>query len=193
MSLQTVCPKVKFRPPFQRRQNPKTASLVAPRTERNLFLYKAQEGSKNIPVECFCVGNPRRGFPGARWRTTNRGFYLGVENSRILPTSTARAGVHRIAQKARFYLYFFNPVSAVHNLYRYMFHAHGRAKYYFYFDPCLHAFAVHRHALTFLYVFDDVFDQSFKLFVAVDAVCHRVNRMFDGGMGFAVKIFADFF
>ena len=30
---------------------------------KSLSLIKAQEGSKNIPVECFCVGNPRRGFP----------------------------------------------------------------------------------------------------------------------------------
>ena len=29
---------------------------------KSLSLIKAQEGSKNIPVECFCVGNPRRGF-----------------------------------------------------------------------------------------------------------------------------------
>ena len=34
------------------------------------------------------MGNPRRGFPGARWRTTNRGFYLVLKtalSSRNLP------------------------------------------------------------------------------------------------------------
>ena len=30
------------------------------------FLHKAQEGRRNSPVDCFGVGNPRRGFPESR-------------------------------------------------------------------------------------------------------------------------------
>ena len=32
------------------------------------FLHKAQEGRRNSPVDCFGVGNPRRGFPESRRR-----------------------------------------------------------------------------------------------------------------------------
>ena len=32
---------------------------------------KAQEGSQNSPVDCFGVGNPRRGFPGAKNKSHN--------------------------------------------------------------------------------------------------------------------------
>ena len=31
-----------------------------------LRIPKAQEGRRNSPVDCFGVGNPRRGFPGAK-------------------------------------------------------------------------------------------------------------------------------
>ena len=61
--LQAVCPKVKFRPPFQRRQNPKTASLVAPRTERNLFLYISAGGEQKYSGGIFLCGEPSPGVP----------------------------------------------------------------------------------------------------------------------------------
>ena len=32
---------------------------------------KAQEGRQNSPADCFVVGNPRRGFPGACQRAVN--------------------------------------------------------------------------------------------------------------------------
>ena len=50
------------------------------------FLHKAQEGRRNSPVDCFGVGNPRRGFPESRRR---RDFVLifqpGICNSRNEP------------------------------------------------------------------------------------------------------------
>ena len=51
---------------------------------------KAQEGRQNSPADCFVVGNPRRGFPGAcqraanrgaGCRTANRGFYLVLKTA----------------------------------------------------------------------------------------------------------------
>ena len=42
---------------------------------------KAQEGRRNSPGDCFGVGNPRRGFPGACQRAVNRGFYLVLKTA----------------------------------------------------------------------------------------------------------------
>ena len=39
---------------------------------KSLSLPKAQEGRQNSPADCFAVGNPRRGFPGACQRAVNR-------------------------------------------------------------------------------------------------------------------------
>ena len=77
----------KFRPPFQRWQFPKTASLVALRTGRNPFSpKKAQEGRRNSPVDCFGVGNPRRGFPESHClRDFVLIFQPGICNSRNEP------------------------------------------------------------------------------------------------------------
>ena len=50
---------------------PKAVPLVADRSRRNPKNRKAQEGSQNSPVDCFGVGNPRRGFPDAKHRSHN--------------------------------------------------------------------------------------------------------------------------
>ena len=63
MSLQTVCPKVKFRPPFQRRWNPKVKPLVAPRTERNSFPCKSAGGETKQSGGLFRRGEPSPGVP----------------------------------------------------------------------------------------------------------------------------------
>ena len=43
---------------------------------------KAQEGRQNSPADCFVVGNPRRGFPGACQRAVNsRRQYTQCESS----------------------------------------------------------------------------------------------------------------
>ena len=52
-----------FRPPFQRRQNPKTASLVAPRTERNSFPCKSAGGEAKQSGGLFWRGEPSPGVP----------------------------------------------------------------------------------------------------------------------------------
>ena len=52
-----------FRPPFQRRQNPKTASLVAPRTERNLFFHRSAGGEAKQSGGLFWRGEPSPGVP----------------------------------------------------------------------------------------------------------------------------------
>ena len=50
------------------------------------FLHKAQEGRRNSPVDCFGVGNPRRGFPESRrQRDFVLIFQLGICNSRNEP------------------------------------------------------------------------------------------------------------
>ena len=61
--LQAVCPKVNFRPPFQRRWNPKVKPLVAPRTERNLFLYISAGGEQKYSGGIFLCGEPSPGVP----------------------------------------------------------------------------------------------------------------------------------
>ena len=61
--LQAVCPKVNFRPPFQRRWNPKVKPLVAPRTERNLFLYISAGGETKQSGRLFWRGEPSPGVP----------------------------------------------------------------------------------------------------------------------------------
>ena len=84
---QTACPKVIFRPPFQRRQNPKTASLVAPRTERNLFFHRSAGGETKQSGGLFWRGEPSPGVPRCRRAHTE------------------------FAQIARFYLDSFSPVT----------------------------------------------------------------------------------
>ena len=50
------------------------------------FLHKAQEGRRNSPVDCFGVGNPRRGFPESRrQRDFVLIFQLSICNSRNEP------------------------------------------------------------------------------------------------------------
>ena len=61
--LQTVCPKVKFRPPFQRRWFPKVKPLVALRTGRNLFLCKSAGGEAKQSGGLFWRGEPSPGVP----------------------------------------------------------------------------------------------------------------------------------
>ena len=85
--LQAVCPKVNFRPPFQRRQNPKTASLVAPRTERNSFPCKSAGGEAKQSGGLFWRGEPS---PGVPLRVPTRGesrLLLCNKNSLVLPKS----------------------------------------------------------------------------------------------------------
>ena len=48
---------------FKRRQGQGTASLVAVRRLRNSYYFQKAGGAKNSPVDCFSVGNPRKGFP----------------------------------------------------------------------------------------------------------------------------------
>ena len=128
MSLQTVCPKVKFRPPFQRRQNPKTASLVAPRTERNSFPCKSAGGETKQSGGLFWRGEPS---PGVPLRVPTRGesrLLLGNKNSLVLPTSAwikscrggslcppvfCAAGHTEFEQAVGACLFFLIPVSAL--------------------------------------------------------------------------------
>ena len=61
LSKQTL----KFSPAFFKRQR-----LWSPCAQGEILFYKkAQEGRRNSPVDCFAVGNPRRGFPGAAGHT----------------------------------------------------------------------------------------------------------------------------
>ena len=87
MSLQTVCPKVKFRPPFQRRWNPKVKPLVAPRTERNSFPSQKRRRGQKYSGGMILRGEPS---PGVPLRVPTRGesrLLLGNKNSLVLPTS----------------------------------------------------------------------------------------------------------
>ena len=61
--MKTLCPKEKFRPLFQRWQFPKTASLVAPRTERNTCPYKSAGGEQKYSGGIFLCGEPSPGVP----------------------------------------------------------------------------------------------------------------------------------
>ena len=85
--LQAVCPKVKFRPPFQRRQIPKTASLVAPRTERNSFPCKSAGGEPKQSGGLFWRGEPSPGVPRCALAHNKSRLLLGTENSLVLPKS----------------------------------------------------------------------------------------------------------
>ena len=71
--------KKAFRPPFLERvargqggekplRGQGRGALVAPRRERNPQRKQAQDGMKNSPVDCFSVGDPRRGSPDGRLR-----------------------------------------------------------------------------------------------------------------------------
>src|SRR5699024_7051431 len=87
MSLQTVCPKVKFRPPFQRRWNPKVKPLVAPRTERNSFPCKSAGGETKQSGGLFWRGEPSPGVPRCALAHNKSRLLLGTENSLVLPKS----------------------------------------------------------------------------------------------------------
>ena len=95
--MQTVCPKVKFRPPFQRRWNPKVKPLVAPRTERNLFLYISAGGEQKYSGGIFLCGEPSPGVPR---RVPTRGeSRCGLphgESRLLLGKKTAVSSRHRL-------------------------------------------------------------------------------------------------
>ena len=76
-----------FRPPFQRRQNPKTASLVAPRTERNSFPCKSAGGETKQSGGLFWRGEPSPGVPRCALAHNKSRLFLGTETSLVLPKS----------------------------------------------------------------------------------------------------------
>ena len=72
-TIANCLPENKISPAFLKAVESKGETFGRPaHRAKSLSLPKAQEGSKNIPVECFCVGNPRRGFPSACQRAVNR-------------------------------------------------------------------------------------------------------------------------
>ena len=67
-------PTFKVSSTFSKVVESKGKAFGRPAHRAKFFLCKkAQEGSQNSPADCFGVGNPRRGFPGARQRAVNRG------------------------------------------------------------------------------------------------------------------------
>ena len=85
---------------------------------------KAQEGRQNSPADCFVVGNPRRGFPGACQRavnrgavppgTPNRGFYLAQKTAvssrhRLCCSFAGEGGTSPLQQQMHQYLKFRPP------------------------------------------------------------------------------------
>ena len=82
---------------YKRLAGSRGRALVALRRARNSLRSEAQEGSQNSPVDCFDVGDPRRGSPVCKAMSganENKVFDLSIFGYSAFTRGEAPAGPH---------------------------------------------------------------------------------------------------